>query len=101
MLLYGAALIAIGIFVSALTESQVVAAVLGIVVSLLILYIDNFAAMIPVEWISSIVAALSFRGRYEAMAVGIFDVSNLLFFVSVTGIFLFLTERALERRRWA
>lgn len=101
VLLYGAALIAIGIFVSALTESQVVAAVLGIVVSLLVLYIDNFAAMIPVEWISSAVSALSFRGRFEAMAVGIFDVSNILFFISIAGIFLFLTERALERRRWA
>lgn len=101
VLLFGASLIAIGIFISALTESQVVAAVLGIVSSLLILYIDNFAAMVSVTWISDIIAGLSFRGRYEAMAVGMFDFSNVLFFVSVSAIFLFLTERTLERRRWA
>ena len=100
-LLYGGALIAIGVFVSALTESQVVAAVLGIVVSLLVLYIDNFASMIPVEWLSNAVSAISFRGRFEAFSVGISDFSNLIFFLSVIGIFLFLTERSLERRRWA
>ena len=101
VLLYGGSLIAIGLFVSALTESQVISAVLGIVISLLVLYIDNFASMISVEWLSNVVSALSFRGRYEAMAVGIIDFSNILFFLSVIGIFLFLTERSLERRRWA
>ena len=101
VLLYGAALIAIGLFLSSLTESQVVAAVLGIVVSLLVGLMDNFASMINNEFLSGIISYISFNGRYEAFANGIIDFSNIVFFVSVAAAFIFLTVRSLEKKRWA
>lgn len=101
VLLYGAALIAVGLFISSLTESQVVAAVLGIVASLLIGLMDSFVAMIGNAAFSSFMENLSFSARYETFANGIIDFSNIIFFVSVAGAFLFLTVRTLEKRRWA
>lgn len=101
VLLYGGALIAVGLFVSSLTESQVVSAVLGIVISLLIGLMDSFASMIGNEFIANIVTHISFTGRYEAFATGVFDFSNLIFFISVAFAFMFLTVRSLDKKRWA
>ncbi len=101
VLLYGAALISIGLFISSLTESQVVAAVLGIVVSLLIGLMDSFASMINNSFLSGIVEKISFSGRYETFSAGILDLSNVVFFVSVAAVFIFLTVRMLEKKRWA
>lgn len=101
VLLYGGALIAVGLFISSLTESQVVSAVVGIVVSLLIGLMDSFASMVGNEFIAKIVGHISFAGRYEAFAAGTFDFSNLVFFVSVAFAFMFLTVRSLDKKRWA
>lgn len=101
VLLYGGALIAIGLFISSTTESQVVSAVLGIVASLLIGLMDSFASMLNNATLTKIVSYVSFSARYETFATGIIDISNIIFFVSVIGAFCFLTVRTLEKRRWA
>lgn len=101
VLLYGAALISIGLFISSLTESQVVSAVLGIVVSMLIALMDGFSTMINNEVISAFVSKLSFTGRFETFSAGILDFSNIIFFLSICAVFIFLTIRALEKKRWA
>lgn len=100
-LLYGAALIAIGLFISSLTESQVVSAVLSVVISILITLLDSFAAMITNTFLSKLVGSLSFLGRFETFATGILDFSNVIFFLSISAVFIFLTVRALEKKRWA
>ena len=101
VLLYGAALISIGLFISSLTESQVVSAVLGIVLSMLIALMDGFSSMINNTFLSSIVEKLSFMGRFETFSAGILDFSNVIFFLSICAVFIFLTVRALEKKRWA
>ncbi len=101
VLLYGAALIAVGLFISSLTESQVVSAVLGIVVSMVIALMDSFATMLDSDLITTLVGYISFAGRYETFATGILDFSNLIFFLSVTFFFNFLTVRSLDKKRWA
>ena len=101
VLLYGAALISIGLFISSLTESQVVSAVLGIVVSMLIALMDGFSSMINNTFLSSVVEKLSFMGRFETFSAGILDFSNVIFFLSICAVFIFLTVRALEKKRWA
>ena len=99
-LLLGSAYIAIGIFVSSMTENQVVSAIISFAVMLLCYLLSAIAALIPVEWIANIIASLSFVDRYTGFTYGLFDLSNALFFVSVTAVFLFLTVRVLEKRRW-
>lgn len=101
ILLLGAALIAIGLFISALTESQLVSAVVSFGVVMLIVMMDSLAASVNFEPLQKLVSSLSFITRQESFASGILDFSNLVFFVSITAVFLFLTVRMLEKKRWA
>ncbi len=48
-----------------------------------------------------ILGKLSFWERYTGFTYGLFDLSNALYFISAAGVFLFLTVRVLEKRRWA
>ena len=98
--LVGAALIAIGLFISALTENQIVAAIGSLGAMMFIFLIDLMASAIPVEIIKNIFVQLSFMARYQDFIDGILDVSHIIFFISVTVVFNFLTVRVLERKRW-
>ncbi len=99
--LYGAAFIAVGIFCSSLTENQVVAAVIGFIVILALNMLSSIAALLPWEWLENILDEISFYERYYGFTTGLFDLSNVLFFISAVVLFLFFTVRVLERRRWS
>lgn len=99
--LVGAALISIGLFISALTENQIVAAIGSFGAMMFIFLFDSIAAKIPVEFIKDIFAQLSFTARYQDFIDGILDVSHILFFISIAVVFIFLTVRVLERKRWS
>ena len=101
LLLLGAAYIAVGMLISSLTENQVIAAIGGFAAMLVLYLISAIATIIPVDWIAKIFTELSFAERYSPFTYGVFDFSNVLFFISATVIFLFLTIRVLERRRWS
>ena len=100
-LILGAALISIGVFISSLTENQLIAAVGSFAVMMFIMMIDGFASLIPVDFISNIILSLSFMSRYEDFVAGILNISNVLFFVNIAVVFIFLTVRVLEKRRWS
>ena len=101
LMLLGAAFIAIGMFVSSLTENQLAAAVITVVIiaTMLLLdfvngFIDNYVVRFILSWIS-------FSTRFSAFQTGYFDPSALLYFVSTCGVFLFLTARIYDKRRWS
>ncbi|MDO4458569.1 MAG: ABC transporter permease subunit [Clostridia bacterium] len=99
-LLYGGAMISIGVFISSLTVSQVIAAVATFLVSIGLMYLDSFAANVQNSVISSVIGFISFTSKYDVFTSGIFSVSSCVFFVSVMAAFVFLTARRLESRRW-
>lgn len=101
VLLFGGALIAIGLFISSLTESQAVAALGSLAISLLLILIDSLASLTTNTVVQTIVGWISFNGRYQAFVTGVVDLSNTIYFLSLIGIFLFLTVRVLEKKRWA
>ena len=101
LFLLGAALIAIGMFISSLTENQVVAAVGSFAVSLFILLTDTLASVVGVDFISAIIEGLSFNGHYTNFTSGILDAVDLIFFLSVSVVFIFLTVRVFEKKRWS
>lgn len=101
LILVGGALISIGLLISSLTESQMVAAIVTFVAMLFIILFDNLAASIPVEFISATLGHLSIVSRYNDLISGILNVSHLLFFASVIVVFNFFTARILERKRWS
>ncbi len=101
ILLLGASLIAIGLFISSLTESQLVSAVVSFGAVMLLIMMDSLAAAVKFEPLEKLVSSLSFMTRQETFASGVLDFSNLIFFLSVAAVFLFLTVRMLEKKRWA
>ena len=101
LLLLGGAMISVGLFISALTESQVVAAVSTFAVSIGLLFVEMLSSGLNNEIITTIINGISFSGRYREFTQGIFNISNFLYFISVIVIFNFLTVRIIEKRRWA
>lgn len=101
LLLLGSALIAIDIFISVLTESMIISAVAGMGVGLLIYMLSNLSSNITVDWIATIVKKIDFLTYYTNFTYGMLNLTDIIFFLSVTGLFLFFTARVLEKRRWS
>lgn len=101
LLLLGSALIAIDIFISVLTESMIISAVAGMGVGLLIYMLSNLSSNITVDWIATIVKKIDFLTYYTNFTYGMLNLIDIIFFLSVTGLFLFFTARVLEKRRWS
>ena len=100
LLLLGAAFIAVGMFISSLTENQLAAAIVTVAIigTMLLLnivnsYIENYVIRFIISWVC-------FMSRFAPFQSGIFDPSALLYFISVAGVFLFLTMRVYDKRRW-
>ncbi|MGN1126731.1 MAG: ABC transporter permease [Ruminococcus sp.] len=100
-ILLGATMISINIFISSLTESMIISAIVGMCVGLAIFFIDSIASLVSVTWISTAISSLSFVGHYQNFTTGILSVSDMVFFLSVIALFNFLTLRVLEKRRWS
>ncbi len=100
-LLLVSALIAIGIFISSLTESQVMAAICTVGVSVFLMMTDYIASVVNITAVSVAAEWISFSGRFTSFLQGVINYADIAFFVSVAAIFLFLTGRTLESRRWA
>jgi len=110
MFLYTVALITIGMFISSLTESQIVSALVSFLISFffIILWIaqslveDVLTVFFPtMGWLSTSIGWISFSARNQAFLQGIFNYSDVIYFISITGLFLFLTVRVLDKKRWA
>lgn len=117
MLLLGGALIAMGMFISCLTESPAISAILTLVINILILYMPNLASMITVPegnetFLGKLGAAIlsgfslflqkaGFISAASGFADSVFSVSDVVYFVSIIAVFIFLSVRSLEKRRWS
>ena len=101
ILLVGMVYIAIGLFVSSLTENQLSAAVGTIAILLGFLLIGAISSLIPANyWVRYIFDFLSVFTRFQAFTAGYFDVAALIYYLSVSFVFLYLTVRIYDRRRY-
>ena len=100
ILLVGGAILAIGIFVSALTENQLTAAVGTVGLVLVFFVISLLNSVIPVYFIRFILSGVSIFARYQNFTQGVFDFAALFYYLSVAAVFLFLTMRIFDRRRY-
>ncbi len=151
--LLGAAFISIGLFISSLVESQIVAAVITFITILITYFIDSIVAMLPTDhkstWIilalifflisgityiimkntyfsvvfafigEAIIAVIYFvqptlfdglvvrianwfsvMSRYNSFSIGVINLSDIVYYISVVFIFLFLTVQSIKKRRW-
>ncbi|MBR3966761.1 MAG: ABC transporter permease [Clostridia bacterium] len=100
IILVGAAFIAVGMFISTLTENQLASAVISVAVLLLMIvlgfvnnFISNYAVRFVIDWISVL-------SRFAPFGYGRFDFAALLYYLSLTSVFIFFTVRVYEKRRW-
>ena len=59
------------------------------------------AQKIPFEWLRVVVRWFSVVDRYTPFTVGYFDIPALIYFISFACVFIFLTVRVYEKRRWS
>lgn len=101
LLLVGMVFISIGLFVSALTENQLSAAIGTIAIILGFLGIGLISALIPASYtIRYVLDALSIFTRFQTFVNGYFEFATVVYYLSVSGIFLWLTIRVYDRRRF-
>lgn len=103
--LYGCAAIAIGLFLSSLTESQIIAAVSTFGVLLILHLMPGLTQIFPGNrWgnaVAEFLNSLSLTSRFDNFVVQIFDVPAIIFYLSISALFVFLTVQSVERRRWS
>jgi ABC-2 type transport system permease protein len=101
-LLLGAAYLAVGQFVSATTENQILAFILALVVCLGLygLGVEGFARLFP-DRTAVLLRAMGAGSRFESIARGVIDLKDLAYYLSLTGFFLAASVGALRVRRWA
>ncbi len=101
MLLVGLVFIAIGLFVSSLTENQLAAAIGTIAIILALLGVGLISDLLPSSyWLRYVFDAISIFTRFQSFVYGYFDVASLIYYLSVAGIFVWLTIRVYDRRRF-
>ena len=101
VMLLGAAMISIGMFISSLTESSVVAAILTIVVNFIVMMATSFASTLSSELLTKVAESISFIDRFSNFSSSTLSIADIVYFLSITVVFVFLSVRSVERRRWA
>jgi ABC-2 type transport system permease protein len=101
MLLLGAALIGIGMFISSMTENQVVAIFASFIVILMLFIVQSLSSVLTSAVWQSIISAIAVQSRYNNFAAGIFNLGDAVYYLSIAVVFIFLTVRMLEKRRWS
>lgn len=99
--LVGAVFISVGIFISSLTENQMIAAIGSIGANIVLCLFDVLATYVKVDWLQELIMSLSLFYKYQEFTYGIFSLTNIVFFLSLIVLFNFFTMRVLERRRWS
>lgn len=100
ILLWGA-FIAIGVFISSLTESQMIAGVATFAGLLLIYFINWFKMSVKSALLQKIIGWFSLLDRYGEFQSGILNFENVIYYLSFIFIFLFFTIRVIDKRRYS
>ncbi len=99
--------VAIGILMSALTESQVSAAVMTLGVNVLLEILESvfssasFTLPGALSFLRPVLSWFSLYSRYNQFAAGRLSFANILYYLSFSGLMLFLAVRVIDRRRWS
>ena len=100
---WGTMYIAVGMFISSLTESSILAAIIGEIVMFILLFVDDFsntAFISQYPKLQSFVYSFAAQPRFAYFSEGFIRLSGMVFFVSVIIVFLAWTYISIEKRRW-
>lgn len=99
-ILLAACYAAIGLFASSITENQIVAVIVGVLICIFLAVIQQFLVLIPGE-IADAFLYISSGYHFDRFAKGVIDTRSILYFLSGTAIFLLIAWRVLVRERGA
>ena len=101
LLFVGAAFLAIAMLMSVVTESMITAFIMGAFSLAVFAVADYLAQTLNNTIVTKIVNAISITQRYNEFNQGLFNVSSLVYFLSIAVIFIFITIRVIDKRRWS
>jgi ABC-2 type transport system permease protein len=99
-ILVGIAFYAIGLFFSSLTENQIIAAISSVLALAIMFLMDSIAGLIG-GFLGSALQWFSLFSRYQDFTAGLIGLAPIVYYLSFGGLFIFLTIRVIERRRWS
>jgi len=102
LLFLGAAFVAIGIFASSITTNQIIAFLLAIFLCFFVYIGFDYISRLNIFYASldALVEQLGIDAHYQSIGRGVVDTRDLIYFISLIGLFLFFTKIMLERRKW-
>jgi len=98
--LMGALFLATGLFASALTENQIVAAFLSFGLLILVWLLGALGSVLGDNPMGNTISYLSFIEHYDRLVRGLVDTKDLIYYLSGTVLMLFLAHRVVESQRW-
>lgn len=101
--LYGMTAIAIGVFISSVTESQVIAAVLGFAVLFLGYMMNSIIGIISItgNLFTLLLSSFDLYTPYANLCDGTLNLASVTYYLSITALFLFLTVQSIQKRRYS
>jgi len=99
LLLLATAFVSVGLLTSSFTENQIIAAVTCLV-TLLLLYVISWPAETAGATLGAMLKYVSLTEHFGEMVKGVIDTRDLVYFLSITILALFLTQRSVESLRW-
>jgi ABC-2 type transport system permease protein len=100
-LLMGAAYMAIGLWISSLTENQIVAFIVGVVFTFVLFIIGHpFVTMVLPSAIVPLFTYIGLNSHFESIGRGVIDSRDIIYYLSVIGFFLFLNVCSISSRKW-
>jgi ABC-2 type transport system permease protein len=100
LLLYGLAIVAIGLFISTLTENQIIAAVLSFGTIMVLWLVDVVANNAESPTSKGVLTYLSILSHLDDFMKGVLSTSHIIFYISLMLVGLFLTYRSIDSLRW-
>jgi ABC-2 type transport system permease protein len=101
-ILYGMMIISLCMFMSSLVENPIIAAVFSLIVSFLGILLPGAYTHIPIEWLRKFLdSTYNFTDRLADLMMGTLDWTSVIYFVSLTLLFLFLCTQVIEKRRYS
>lgn len=101
LLMLGAAYTSIGIFASSLTDNQIVALITGMVLSLFFYLVLGMVGDIKaLDSIGKSVEWFGLEYHYNSMSRGVIDTRDIIYMLSFSGVFIWLTKTVFESRKW-
>lgn len=98
LMLMAGAYIAIGLFASSITNNQIVAFLLALLIGIFFHLLFDFLAAGSTGWISDLFQTLSLSNHYDSISRGVLDSKDLIYFGSITAIGIFLAEYFISKR---